>query len=42
MYSSIRITGYRGLDSFRMKGLFRVNLLVGTNMEVRGVAFPSG
>ncbi len=31
MYSSIRITGYRGLDAFRMEGLGRVNLLVGTN-----------
>ena len=31
MYSSIRINGYRGLDSFRMEGLGRVNLLVGTN-----------
>ena len=31
MYSSIRISGYRGLDSFRMQGLGRVNLLVGTN-----------
>ena len=31
MYSSIRITGYRGFDSFRMEGLGRVNLLVGTN-----------
>ncbi len=31
MYSSIRIRGYRGLDSFRMEGLGRVNLLVGTN-----------
>ncbi len=31
MYSSIRIKGYRGLDSFRMQGLGRVNLLVGTN-----------
>ena len=31
MYSSIRIQGYRGLDSFRMEGLGRVNLLVGTN-----------
>ena len=31
MYSSIRIQGYRGLDSFRMQGLGRVNLLVGTN-----------
>ena len=31
MYSSIRIQGYRGLDSFRMQRLGRVNLLVGTN-----------
>lgn len=31
MYSSIRISGYRGLDSFEMNGLGRVNLLVGTN-----------
>ena len=31
MYSSIHIRGYRGLDSFRMRGLGRVNLLVGTN-----------
>ena len=31
LYSSIRINGYRGLDSFRMEGLGRVNLLVGTN-----------
>ena len=31
MYSSIRISGYRGLDSFRMEGLGRVNLLVGAN-----------
>ena len=31
MYSSIRISGYRGLDSFTMEGLGRVNLLVGTN-----------
>ena len=31
MYSSIRIRGYRGLDSFKMHGLGRVNLLVGTN-----------
>lgn len=31
MYSSIRIQGYRGLDSFRLEGLGRVNLLVGTN-----------
>ena len=31
MYSSIRIQGYRGLDSFQMRGLGRVNLLVGTN-----------
>ncbi len=31
MYSSIRIQGYRGLKSFQMRGLGRVNLLVGTN-----------
>ena len=31
LYSSIRIQGYRGLDPFRMRGLGRVNLLVGTN-----------
>ena len=31
MYSSIRIDGYRGLGSFRMEGLGRVNLLVGAN-----------
>ncbi len=31
LYSSIRIRGYRGLDSFQMRGLGRVNLLVGTN-----------
>lgn len=31
LYSSIRIQGYRGLDSFRMQGLGRVNLLVGAN-----------
>ena len=31
MYSSLNISGYRGLDSFRMDGLGRVNLLVGTN-----------
>lgn len=31
MYSSIRINGYRGLDSFRLEGLGRVNLLAGTN-----------
>ena len=31
MYSSIRIRGYRGLNSFQMQGLGRVNLLVGTN-----------
>ncbi len=31
LYSSIRIQGYRGLDSFRMDGLGRVNLLVGKN-----------
>ena len=31
MYSSIRINGYRGLDSFRLDGLGRINLLVGRN-----------
>ena len=31
MYSSIQISGYRGLDSFRMEGLGRINLLVGMN-----------
>ena len=31
LYSSIRIQGYRGLDSFRVGGLGRINLLVGTN-----------
>ena len=31
MYSSIRINGYRALDSFRLDGLGRVNLLVGKN-----------
>ena len=31
MYSSIQISGYRGLDSFRLEGLGRINLLVGTN-----------
>ncbi|MYD85878.1 MAG: AAA family ATPase [Acidobacteria bacterium] len=31
MYSSIQINGYRGLDSFRMEKLGRVNLLVGMN-----------
>lgn len=31
MYSSIRIQGFRGLDSFQMQGLGRVNLLVGAN-----------
>ena len=31
MYSAIRIDGYRGLGSFRMEGLGRVNLLVGAN-----------
>ena len=31
MYSSVRISGYRGLDSFRLDGLGRINLLVGTN-----------
>ena len=31
MYSSVRVSGYRGLDSFRLDGLGRINLLVGTN-----------
>jgi predicted ATPase len=31
LYSSLYISGYRGLDSFRMRGLGRVNLLVGGN-----------
>lgn len=31
LYSSLKITGYRGLDSFSMEGLGRINLLVGTN-----------
>ena len=31
MYSSIRIRGFRGLEDFRMEGLGRVNLLVGSN-----------
>ncbi len=31
MYSSIRIRGFRCLKDFRMKGLGRVNLLVGAN-----------
>lgn len=31
MYSSMRISGYRGLGSFRLEGLGRINLLVGTN-----------
>ncbi|WP_420450138.1 AAA family ATPase [Candidatus Palauibacter sp.] len=31
MYSSIRIQGYRGLDTFRLEGLGRLNLLVGPN-----------
>jgi len=31
LFSSIDITGYRGLDSFRLSGLGRVNLLVGKN-----------
>ncbi len=31
MYSSLHISGYRGFDSFRMRGLGRVNLLVGAN-----------
>ena len=31
MYSSVRISGYRGLDAFKIDGLGRINLLVGTN-----------
>src|SRR5437016_5725546 len=31
MISSIRIQGYRGFEQFEMRGLARVNLLVGTN-----------
>ena len=31
MYSSVLITGYRGLESFKLEGLGRINLLVGTN-----------
>ena len=31
LYSSVLITGYRGLDSFKLDGLGRINLLVGTN-----------
>ena len=31
MYSSVLISGYRGLDSFTLDGLGRINLLVGTN-----------
>ena len=31
MYTSLQISGYRGLGSFRLDGLGRVNLLVGTN-----------
>ncbi len=31
MYSSVLITGYRGLESFKLDGLGRINLLVGTN-----------
>lgn len=31
MISSIRIEGYRGLEQFELKGLARLNLLVGTN-----------
>lgn len=31
MYSSLHIQGFRGLRSFSMKGLGRINLLVGTN-----------
>ena len=31
MYSSVRVSGYRGLDWFELDGLGRINLLVGTN-----------
>ena len=31
MYSSVLISGYRGLDSFTLDGLGRINLLVGIN-----------
>ena len=31
MYSSVLISGYRGLKSFKLDGLGRINLLVGTN-----------
>ena len=31
MYSTIRISGYRGLESFRLPDLGRINLLVGAN-----------
>ena len=31
LYSSVLITGYRGLESFKLNGLGRINLLVGTN-----------
>jgi predicted ATPase len=31
LYSSVLISGYRGLDSFTLDGLGRINLLVGTN-----------
>ena len=31
MYTSMEIKGYRGLDSLRLDGLSRINLLVGTN-----------
>lgn len=31
MYKSLKISGYRGFDSFELKNLGRVNLLVGTN-----------
>ena len=36
MYSSIRINGYRGLDSFRMERLGRVNLLVVRHVIIFG------
>ena len=31
MYKSLKISGYRGFESFELKNLGRVNLLVGTN-----------
>ena len=42
MYSSIRINGYRGLDSFRMEGLGRVNLLVSGDRGAVSSGLPGG